>query len=66
MGFNDYVALLQNKYNKMLLTKGEFAKEIGVSEATIDRLRKQGVIRSGKVGGQIFFTLATVAEYIAA
>jgi hypothetical protein len=66
MGFNEIVALLQNKHNKMMLSKAETAKEFGVSEATIDRLRKTGAIKSKKVGGQIFFTLATVAEYVAA
>lgn len=66
MGTNDYIALLQNKYSKMLLSKAETAKELNVSEATIDRLRKSGAIKSKKVGGQIFFTLATVAEYVAA
>jgi excisionase family DNA binding protein len=66
MGFNEYIASLQNKYNKMLLSKAETAQELNVSQATIDRLRKQGAIKSKKVGGQIFFTLATVAEYVAA
>lgn len=66
MGFSEYVELLQNKYGKMLLSKRETAKEVGVSEATIDRLRKMGVIHSKKVGGQIFFTIASVAEYVAA
>lgn len=66
MGFSEYVASLQNKYNKMLLSKAETAHELNVSEATIDRLRKAGAIKSKKVGGQIFFTLATVAEYVAA
>jgi excisionase family DNA binding protein len=66
MGFNEIVTLLQNKHNKMLLSKAETAQELNVSQATIDRLRKQGAIKSKKVGGQIFFTLATVAEYVAA
>ncbi|MDO9207509.1 MAG: helix-turn-helix domain-containing protein [Sulfuricurvum sp.] len=66
MGTNDYVAMLQNKHNKMMLSKAETAQELNVSQATIDRLRKSGAIKSKKVGGQIFFTLATIAEYVAA
>lgn len=65
MGFNEIVASLNGKYKRMLISKSEFANELNVSEATIDRLRKAGAIKSKKVGGQIYFTLATVAEYIA-
>ncbi len=65
MEYKEYVVSLQNKYNRMLLSKAEAAHEVNVSEATIDRLRKAGAIKSKKVGGQIFFTLAAVAEYIA-
>ena len=65
MGFNEIVAMLQNKHKKMLLSKAEAANELNVSQATIDRFRKQGVIKSKKVGGQIFFTIATIAEYVA-
>lgn len=66
MGTNETLAMLLNKHDKMLLSKAETAKECNVSEATIDRLRKTGAIKSKKVGGQIFFTLATVAEFVAA
>jgi excisionase family DNA binding protein len=65
MGFNEIVASLNGKYKRLLISKSEFANELNVSEATIDRLRKAGAIKSKKVGGQIYFTLATVAEYIA-
>ena len=65
MGFNEIVASLNKKYDRMVISKSEFANELNISEATIDRLRKAGAIKSKKVGGQIYFTLATVAEYIA-
>ena len=66
MSTQEYFTLLQSKYGRMLLSKSETANEIGISEATLDRLRKQNAIRSKKVGGKVFFTIANVADYIAA
>lgn len=65
MGFKITAEMLREKYNKMLLSKAETAYEINVSQATVDRLRKTGAIKSKKVGGQIFFTLSAIAEYVA-
>ena len=48
---------LLQRYKKSLLSKKETADEIGVSTATIDRLRKSGQLRSKKIGGGVFFTL---------
>lgn len=48
---------LYQKYKKSLLSKKEAAEELSISTATLDRLRKQGLIRSKKVGGGIYFTL---------
>lgn len=62
----DCTKALRDKYGKMLLSKSETAHEVGVSEATIDRLRKQGDITSKKVGGQVMFNIGTVAEFITA
>lgn len=55
---------LQQKYKKSLLNKKEAAEELSISTATLDRLRKQGLIRSKKVGGGIFFTLKELATFI--
>lgn len=55
---------LQQKYKKSLLSKKEAAEELSISTATLDRLRKQGLIRSKKVGGGIFFTLKELATFI--
>jgi hypothetical protein len=55
---------LQQKYKKSLLSKKETAEELSISTATLDRLRKQGLIRSKKVGGGIFFTLKELATFI--
>lgn len=55
---------LQQRYQKSLLSKKEAAKELNISQATLDRLRKANVITSKKVGGGIYFTLKEVAFFI--
>jgi predicted site-specific integrase-resolvase len=55
---------LYQKYKKSLLSKKEAAEELSISTATLDRLRKQGLIRSKKVGGGIYFTLNELATFI--
>ena len=55
---------LQQRYKKSLLSKKEAAEELNISTATLDRLRKQGLIRSKKVGGGIYFTLNELATFI--
>ena len=58
------VEQLYRKYKKSLLSKKEAAEELSISTATLDRLRKQGLIRSKKVGGGIYFTLNELATFI--
>ncbi len=55
---------LQQRYKKSLLSKKEAAEELSISTATLDRLRKQGLIMSKKVGGGIYFTLKEIAIFI--
>ena len=55
---------LQQNFNKSLLTKKETAKELNISQATLDRLRKANVISSKKVGGGIYFTLKEIAFFL--
>ena len=56
--------MLRDNYKKMLLTKKEIARELGVSEASIDRLRKNRELDSKKVLGQIMFPIDEVARYL--
>lgn len=60
----DFQSILRENYQKMLLTKKETAKELNVSEATIDRLRQNGKINSKKVLGQIMFSIDEVARFL--
>ena len=55
---------LYKKYKKSLLSKKEAAEELSISITTLDRLRKQGLIRSKKVGGSILFTITEIATFI--
>ena len=52
------------KYQKELLTKKEAASELRISESTIDRLRKSEVIQCKFIGGKVFFTIDSIANYI--
>lgn len=55
---------LQQRYKKSLLTKKETARELNISQATLDRLRKNGKIISKRVGGGIFFTLHEITSFL--
>jgi hypothetical protein len=55
---------LHQRYKKSLLTKKETAKELNISQATLDRLRKANDISSKKVGGGIYFTLKEIASFL--
>ena len=60
----ELVAMLYSKYGKMQLTKAETAHEIGVSIATLDNMRRDGLITGKKVSHQIFFTLTTIVNHL--
>jgi len=59
-----YTQMLRDTYKKMLLTKRETAKELGVSEASIDRMRKDGLISTKKVLGQVMFSIDEIARFL--
>lgn len=60
----DILTLLRDNYKKMLLTKKETANELSVSEMTVDRLRKNGLLSSKKVLGQVMFSLDEIARFL--
>jgi len=55
---------LQKKYGKSLLNKKVVATELNISQATLDRLRKTGEIKSKKVGGGVFFTIKEISLFL--
>ena len=55
---------LRQTFKKSLLSKKETAIELNISQATLDRLRKSGDIKSKKVGGGIFFTINEIALFL--
>ena len=60
-----FLTLLRENYKKMLLTKKATANELSISEATLDRLRKNGDIEAKKVLGQVMFSIDEVARFLA-
>ena len=40
------------------------AEELNISQATLDRLRKNGDIRSKRILGGIFFSLTEIASFL--
>ena len=60
----DLITMLRANYKRMLLTKKETANELNVSEATIDRMRQNGLLNSKKVLGQIMFSLDEIARFL--
>jgi len=55
---------MRETHEKMLLSKRETAKELSISEATVDRLRASGELKSKKVLGQIMFSLDELARFL--
>ena len=55
---------MRETHKKMLLTKSETAKELSISQATVDRLRASGELNSKKVLGQIMFSLDEIARFL--
>lgn len=55
---------LYKKYKKSLLNKKEAAEELNISIATLDRIRQQGLIKTRKIRGGVFFTINEIAAFI--
>ncbi len=65
MNQEEFYSQLRENHSKMLLTKKETAKELSISEATLDRIRTNGDIETKKVLGQIMFSIDEVARFLA-
>ena len=57
---------IQKRHKKSLLNKREAAQELGISQSSLDRLRKSGEIKSKQVGGLICFSISEIASFIEA
>jgi len=55
---------LQQRYQKSLLSQKEATKELNISQATLNRLRKNGEIRSKRVRGGIYFSLLEISAFL--
>lgn len=56
--------LLRSTHNSLVLNKAKTAKELQVSQATIDRMRKNGDIDSLLIGGSVMFRIDEIARVI--
>jgi hypothetical protein len=64
MSHVECIEILRENYQKLLLTKRETAKELSISEATIDRLRQSGKISSKKILGSVMFSIDEIARFV--
>ena len=55
---------IRDQYKKSLLSKKETAREIGISVASLDRLRRKGEITSCKVLGQVKITIDELSRFL--
>ena len=56
---------MRDRYQSSLIGKRELGRELGgISVPTIDRMRKRGIFRGKKVGGQIRFSIDDIALYL--
>ena len=65
MNQEEFRIFLRDYYQKMLLSKKETAGELGISQASIDRLRNTGRLSSRKVLGQVMFSIDEIARFLA-
>jgi predicted transcriptional regulator len=65
MDKEEFVNVLRKSHQKMLLSKKQVANELGVSQASVDRLRNSGQLTSKKVLGQIMFSIDEIARFLA-
>ena len=55
---------IYNRYGRMYLKKKEASKELGVSEATFDRMRKDGEIDFSLVRGSVRVPIAEIIKFL--
>ena len=53
---------LKKKYRRMLITKREAALELCCSTSTIDRMRRENLLRSIRVRGRVMIALDEIAH----
>ena len=55
---------LHKEYGSVLLNKCHAAKELSISRATLDRMRKTGDIKSQRIGQQVRFHVNEIARVV--
>ena len=61
---NTFAEQLRKQHGTSLLNKTKSAKELSISRSTLDEWRKQGLIKSQKIGHQIRFHVTEIARIV--
>jgi len=65
MSKDEFLNLIYLHHGKTILNKNETANELGgISEETVDRLRKDGEIKSKMIRGQVMFSVIEIHRYL--
>ena len=64
MDSKTYQEILYREHKTLIFPKKLTADVLHSSTSTIDRLRKDGKLKSKKIGGRIFFSIETIADYL--
>jgi len=64
MDSKTYQEILYEEHKTLIFSKKLTADVLHSSASTIDRLRKEGKLKSKKIGGRIFFSIKTIADYL--
>ena len=61
----EFYEFIQTRHGRTVLNKKEAGAELGgISTATVDRLRRDGELKSKLIRGQIMFTCESIFKYL--
>ena len=55
---------LKAKYKRLLMTQLEVQAELGISNNTLIKVRKQGELKSRSVGGKVMINIGDLADFM--
>lgn len=64
MNQEQYITGVRSQYGRILLSKKEAAKELGVSVNGLDLLRNEGRIKFINVGNRVKFNASDLADFM--
>ncbi len=61
----EITVMFRENYKRILLNKKQTARELNISQGSLDKLRRDGAIESKRVLGQVMFDIGEVARFLA-